>query len=161
MASMPKTKRKPLPSQPSRCSVWLKSVSPRRLTLRKPARRQRAAASSRYAGRALVAGAAGRAVEQEQRLCVLARETMQGVVAPDAVVGQVHALLASALGAGDGAVGLQDGVLEECLGLLPPDEQAFFVDGLLKRGDVRGGEAAEEIAGGGGVGDALRAEASR
>ena len=47
MASIPKMNRMPSWSQRSRCLVWVKSVSPRKVILRNPARRQRAAALSR------------------------------------------------------------------------------------------------------------------
>ena len=80
------------------------------------------------------------------------------MVAPEALVRQVHAFFASARGGGDRAIGLENGVLEEGLGLLLPDEQAFFVDDMLKRGDVLDGETAEEITSGGGIGDTLCAK---
>ena len=47
MAAIPKMNRTPSWSQRSRCLVWVKSVSPRNVILRNPARRQRAAALSR------------------------------------------------------------------------------------------------------------------
>ena len=47
MASIPKMKRMPSRSQRSRCFVWVNLVSPRKVILRNPARRHRAAALSR------------------------------------------------------------------------------------------------------------------
>ena len=78
------------------------------------------------------------------------------MVAPNALVGQVHPFLASTLGAGNRAVSLQNSVLKEGLGLLLPDEQAFFIDNAHERVNVLGLKPPEEIAGGSGIGDTLR-----
>ena len=49
MQAKPKMKRYPASCQRSRCRVWLKSVSPRSVILRKPARLQSSAAWSSLA----------------------------------------------------------------------------------------------------------------
>src|SRR5512135_288735 len=77
------------------------------------------------------------------------------MVAPGAVVGDVHALLAPAVTRGDRAVGIDEGFLEELLGLLLPDPQPGLVADVHQRLDIALGEAAAEVAGGGRVGDAL------
>jgi len=103
----------------------------------------------------LVTGTAGRAVDDEQRFLSVGQGHQQGVVAPDAIVGQVHALLALPGRPHQGAIGLDEGVLQEGVGLLLPDLDPLLVDNALQRVDVGGVEAAQEIPGGGGIGDAL------
>src|SRR5271168_3446097 len=80
------------------------------------------------------------------------------MVAPNAIVRKIHAFLAGAPSAGDCTIGFDNGVLKERRGLLLPDEQALVVDDLHQRGDALGLETPEEIASGGGVGDALGAQ---
>jgi hypothetical protein len=94
----------------------------------------------------------------KQRFLGVGQGNHQGVIAPDPLVGQIHALLASSRGAGDGAVGIQDRRLEECLGLLLPNQQAFLVDDVHQRVDAVLGEPAEEIASGGRIGDTRYAQ---
>src|SRR5262249_56628405 len=96
-------------------------------------------------GGGLVGGGAGGAVDQEQRLLGVGQRHQQGVVAPGAVVGQVHPLLALPGGAHQRPVGLEDGPLEEGGGLLPPDLDALPVQDARQRVEVRGGEAAQEV----------------
>ena len=66
--------------------------------------------------------------------------------------------LHSASVADEGAVGVEDGLVEELGGLLGPDPQPRLVEGVHQGHDVGLGEAAAEVAGGGGVGDALGAQ---
>src|ERR1700722_19502460 len=80
------------------------------------------------------------------------------MVAPDAIVRQIHAFLAGAPSAGDRTIGLDNGVLKESCGLLLPDEQAFVVDDLHQGCDALGLETPEKIASGGGVRDTLGAQ---
>ena len=59
------------------------------------------------------------------------------MVAPGAVVGDVHALLALGVGGDEGAVGVEDRLVEERGGLLGPDPQPGLVDGVHQRSGHR------------------------
>ena len=89
---------------------------------------------------------------------VLARVKHQRMITPGAVVGDVHAFLALAGGGDQRAVHVEDGLLEEAVGLLRPDADADVVEDVLQGVDVDAGEAAAEIAGRGGIGNAAGAE---
>ncbi len=78
------------------------------------------------------------------------------MVTPDAVVGDVHPLLARAGGRRHGAVEIDGGAVEEVVGLLSPDALARVVDRVGQRFDVPRPEAAAEVAGRGRVRDAPR-----
>ena len=54
---------------------------------------------------------------------VLASETKCTMVAPLAVVGDVHSFLALGVGLHDGAIGIQDRLIEKLVRLLSPDPQ--------------------------------------
>ena len=95
------------------------------------------------------------AIEQEQRFGRVGQRDQQGMVAPLAVVGDVHAVLALGVGGHDGAIGIQDRFVEELGRLLSPDPEPSLVDGVHQAQDVGFGEAAAEVPGGGGVGNAL------
>jgi hypothetical protein len=73
-------------------------------------------------------------------------------------VGDVHALLALAGGPHQEAIHVEDGLVEEVLGLLGPDAAADAVDAVLQLADGGLGEAAAEVARGGRVGETLRAQ---
>jgi hypothetical protein len=57
-----------------------------------------------------------------------------------------------------GTSDLEEGFVEEVGRLLLPDLQPGLIEDILKDLDVVGGEAAAEVAGGGGVGDAVGAQ---
>ncbi len=80
------------------------------------------------------------------------------MIPPGAVVSDVDALLAAGAGGDERAVDVEDRLLEELGGLLLPDPDARLIEDVLEDLDVLGGEAAAEVAGGGGVGDAVGAE---
>src|SRR3982751_4115269 len=80
------------------------------------------------------------------------------MVAPDPLVGEVDPALAAGVGGDEGAVGVEDGAVEEPRGLFGPDAAAGAVEGLHEGQDVGLGEAAAEVARGGGVGDASGAQ---
>ena len=81
------------------------------------------------------------------------------MVAPPAVVGDVHPFLALGGGLDDGAVGVQDRLIEELVGLLGPDPQPRFIDGVHQGEDIGlGSEAAAEVAGGRRVRDPFGSE---
>ena len=102
-----------------------------------------------------MAGATGRAVEQEQGLLGVGQGDQQGVVAPDALVGQVHAFLASALVPAMVPSASRMACSKKALGCCCQTSRRLSLMTRIKRGDVLGLETAEEIAGGGGVGDTL------
>src|ERR1700683_5790153 len=80
------------------------------------------------------------------------------MVTPDAVVGNIHPVLAPAGGLGQGAVEVDGGAGEEVVGLLGPDTPSRVVEGVDQRFDVAVREASAEVAGRGGVGDATGAQ---
>jgi hypothetical protein len=80
------------------------------------------------------------------------------VVAPDPVVGNVHPLLAPGVAGGEGPVGVEERLVEEDVGLLPPDPQPGLVEGAHQPPGIALREPAAEVPGGGGVGDALGPE---
>ena len=116
-------------------SVWEKSVSPRSRTLRKP---PPAAATRRGRPRRRRprARAGCRAVDQDEDLAGVGQGDDQRVVAPGAVVGDVHALLALAGGAHQGAVHVDRGAVEEGARLLA---QTFRRVSLMMSCSVRCG----------------------
>ena len=77
------------------------------------------------------------------------------MVAPDTVVANVNALFALSVGPDDGAVRIQDCFLEELPGLLGPDPQPRFIEGVYQGQDLGLGEASAEVPDGRGVGDTL------
>ena len=80
------------------------------------------------------------------------------MVAPGAVVGDVDALLALGVGGDEGAVDVDDRLVEERVGLLFPDAESGLVDGVHEVEDVTAAEPAAEVARGGRVGDPLGAQ---
>ena len=96
------------------------------------------------------------AIDQGQDLAGVGQGEQQGVVAPGAIVGDVHAPLAGAGGLHQGTVHVHAGFLEEGFRLLIPNAQAGVIAEVEQDINVRGREAPAEVAGGGGVGEALR-----
>jgi hypothetical protein len=82
----------------------------------------------------------------------------QRVIAPGAVVGDIDALLAARTGGDERAVDVEDGLVEEVGRLLLPDFDPHLIEDVLKGLDVVGGETAAEVAGGGGIRDAVGAQ---
>ena len=80
------------------------------------------------------------------------------MIAPGAVVADVHADFALAGGLGHRTVHVDLGAVEEVVGLSCPDLQARVVDDIDERVKVRGRKATAEVAGRGRVGNAARAE---
>ena len=97
-------------------------------------------------------------IDEAQNLAGVGQGDDQGMVTPDAVVGDVHAEFALAGGGHERAIGVEDGQLEEAGGLVPPNADADIVIDILQGIDVGRGEASAEIAGGGWIGDALGAQ---
>src|SRR5947209_8127798 len=81
------------------------------------------------------------------------------MIAPLAVVGHIHALLALAAGLHDGAVRFDDGPLEKRVRLLSPHGQPLAIDDVHQGVDVGSLEAPQEVAGGRRVRGALGLQA--
>ena len=152
-ASMPKRKRRsPASSQRSRCSVWVKSVSPRTKNERKPAWRQRRTARSMKLAASSCEGRC-RCDDQVQRLLVWPARPA-GMIAPGAVVGDIDALFALGVGA-DEVPSTSMIAWSKSRQVAGPDALAGAVDGIHEIQDVTPAEPATEVARGGGVGDSL------
>ena len=106
----------------------------------------------------LVRGPVAAPVDQEQRLGGVGQRDDQRMITPGAVISDVDALLAHSAAGSERAIGVDEGFVEEVVGLLLPDPQSGLVEGLHEPLDVGLGEAAAEVPGGGGVGDASGAE---
>ncbi len=80
------------------------------------------------------------------------------MIAPGTVIGDVDALFTTGAGGDQRAVGIEDGLVEEVGRLLAPEFEPSLIEDVLEGFDVVGGEAAAEVARGGGVGDAVGAQ---
>ena len=109
-------------------------------------------------GGPLVRGAVARPVDDAEHLAGVGQRDDQRVITPGAVVGDIDALLAAGAGGDEGAVDVEDGLVEEVGRLLLPDLESGLIEDVLEGLDVVGREASAEVAGGGGVGDAVGAE---
>lgn len=96
-----------------------------------------------------------RAGNQAQDFTGLGQADDERVIAPGALVGDVHAGLARARGLDERAVHVDRGPVEEGPWLLGPDLQADLVDGIVQPGDGGVVEAAAEVTGRGRIGNAL------
>ena len=94
-------------------------------------------------------------IEQEQGLGRVGQRDHQRMVTPPAVVADVHAVFALGVGLDDGAIGIEDRLLAERVGLLGPDPQPRLIDGVHQGEDIGLGKAAAEVPFGGGVRDAF------
>ena len=92
--------------------------------MRKPASRQSRIARSSCSRGALVRGPVAGAVDDAEHLAGVGQRNDQRVITPGAVVGDVDALLAAGAGGDEGAVGVDDGLVEEVGRLLFPDLDA-------------------------------------
>ena len=108
-------------------------------------------------GRLGVAGHVPRPVDHVEHLPGVGQRHDQRMVAPDAFVGNVHALLALAAGRGQHPVDIEvGGVCQQVLSASLPHLRSHRVDGLHQVDDIRGVETATEIPRRGRVGDQLR-----
>ena len=80
------------------------------------------------------------------------------MVAPDALVRQVHACFALPRRPHQRAVAFDDGVFQEAVGLLLPDLDPLLVEDVHQGVDVGGVETTKEVACGSGIGNALGAQ---
>ena len=136
----------------------MKSVSPRYGDLAEPRPAAEGGGLVEVDVGVLVRGPVAAAVDQEQRLGGVGQRDDQRVVAPHPVVGDVHPLLAPAVGGGERPVGVDERLVEEGVGLLLPGPQPGLVEDVHQPLDVGLGEAAAEVPGGGRVGDAFGPE---
>jgi len=77
------------------------------------------------------------AIDQVQRLAGVGQRDHQRVIAPLALVRDIHPLLALPIGRRQRTVGVDRRLLQEPLGLSPPYPQADLVDRLHQRHNVR------------------------
>jgi hypothetical protein len=98
------------------------------------------------------------AIDEAQDLAGVGQRDDQGMVTPDAVIGDVHAEFALTCGGHERAVGVEDGQVKEAGGLVSPDADANIVIDILQGIDVGLGEAPAEVARCGWIRDALSAK---
>ncbi len=108
--------------------------------------------------RSLVRRPIPRPVDQAQDFPRMGQRQHQGVIAPGAVVGDVHALFALTCRGHQGAVHVQRRLLEEGVRLPSPDLDAPGIEDVQQRQHVGAAEASAEVARGGWIGDAARAQ---
>ena len=94
-------------------------------------------------------------IDQVEWFGGVGQRDQQGMITPGAVVGDVDPLFALGIGADQGAIDVEDRFGKELGGLLGPDPQPRLIDGVHQVNDIGFEEPAAEVAGGGGVGDAL------
>src|SRR5229473_3334463 len=109
-------------------------------------------------GRAFVRRPIPWTVYHAEHLVGVGQRQHQRMIAPGAVVGDVHALLAGAGGWHQRAVHVDDRLLEKGLRLLGPDVDANVIEDVEQRLHAGAREAAAEISRGGRVGDAASAQ---
>ena len=79
-------------------------------------------------------------------------------IAPDALIGNVHALFAFSERSGNRTINVNEGFFEEVFGLLLPHTLAGGIDRLLKMPNIQRCEAASKVSSGCWIGQALRTE---
>jgi predicted peroxiredoxin len=105
-----------------------------------------------------VRGPVAGAVDQAEYLAGVGQGDDQRVIAPGAVVANVHALLAGTGGGDQAAIHVNLGTLEESVGLLGPNLEPRIVDDIEQGVNVVACEASAEVACGSRVGDASCAQ---
>ena len=103
---------------------------------------------------ALVAWPVARAIDHAQHLARIGQRHDQRMITPLALVRDVHPRLALARGGHQRAVHVDAGFVEERVRLLRPDFEPRLVEHVEERANVVGLEAAAEVAGRGGIGNA-------
>ena len=109
-------------------------------------------------GGAVSAGAVAGAIDGSQGFVGLRQGAQLGMVGPLSIVGEVGPLLAFPIDGLDGGIQVDGGHLPSRTRDLPPDLLPSAVDNGLEGGQMRFVEAAEEISGRGGIGDAAGTE---
>ena len=106
-------------------------------------------------GGRLTARAVAAPIDQIQRLARVGQGKQQRMIAPEALVRDIHPLLALARRLGNRAVGLQDGLPKEGLGLLLPDLLPNAIDDLHQMKHLGFAKASTKVSGGRGIGNPL------
>src|SRR6185369_1771393 len=105
-------------------------------------------------GGAFVGRAITRAVDQPQDFVSVGQGDHQGMIAPGAIVSDVHAFFAVAGGFDQRAIDVENGLLKEGGGLLPPNADAYVIKDVLQQVDLVSVKTTAEIGGGRGIGNA-------
>ena len=104
-------------------------------------------------------GAVAAAIDQVERLGGVGQRDQQGMIAPGAVVGDVDALLALGVGADQGAVGVDDRLVEELAAAARPRRgRRVWLMASIRARTSASENRRQKSPGGGGVGDALGAQ---
>src|SRR5215469_17019129 len=105
-----------------------------------------------------VGGAVSRAVDDAENFAGVGQGQDQGVIAPGAVVGDVHTRFAVAQGRDQRPISVDDGTLEELIVLTGPDPDADVVENVEQDADVACAESPTEVSRGGRVGNTAGAQ---
>ena len=109
-------------------------------------------------GGAFMTGAVAGTINDAHDLAGVCQTDDESMITPGAFVADVHAFFALAVGAHQGAVGVEASLLAEILGLLLPEFHPSVIEDVLQTIDLFGAETSAIIAGGSGIGSALGAE---
>jgi hypothetical protein len=109
-------------------------------------------------GSALMTGTIAGTIDDAQDFTGVGQADEQDMITPGVVVGDVHAFFALPVGAHQGAVGVDAGLLEKIVRLLFPEFHPCVIEDILEKVDLVRAEASAIIASGGGVRNALGAE---
>jgi hypothetical protein len=109
-------------------------------------------------GSALMTGAIAGTIDDTQNFAGVGQADEQRMITPGAVVSDVHAFFALTVGAHQGTVGVEAGLLEKIVRLLFPEFHPRVIEDVLEEVDFIHAETSALIAGGGGIGNALSAE---
>jgi hypothetical protein len=109
-------------------------------------------------GSALMTGAIAGTIDDAQDFAGIGQADEQRMITPGVVVGDVHAFFALPVGAHQGTVGVDAGLLEKIVRLLFPKLHPRVIEDVLEDVDFVRAEASAIIAGRGGIGNALGAE---
>src|ERR1019366_4031786 len=109
-------------------------------------------------GSALMTGTIAGTIDDAQDFARVGQAEEQNLITPAAVVADVHAFFALTVGAHQGAVGVDAGLVEKIVGLLLPEFHACVIENVLEEVDFVGVETSAIIASGGGIRKALGTE---
>ena len=103
-------------------------------------------------------GTIARAIDEAHHFAGVGERDQERMITPGAIVGDVDTFFVLGIGGHQSAVGIENGAIEKGVGLLSPHADANLAVDVLQDVDGFGSEASAEIAGSGGIGNALGAE---